>query len=127
MGTADSLPDTFDALEMDMTIRFDRPWDRRALEDRRPQPERMDLRLVEIAWGPLRISATGGFDVDPTGLPEGTIAIRAENWRDMLRMAQTAGALPAAAVQSAENALGFLARLSLCQFARDHLMQPLGG
>lgn len=111
MGSAPSLPDRFDALEFDAEIRFDRPWDRRALEERRPQPRRLDLKLLEIAWGPLRISAAGGFDVDDTGLPDGVISIRAENWREMLRMAQTAGALPPAAVQSAERALGFLANL----------------
>lgn len=111
MGSAPSLPDKFQALAMDAEIRFDRPWDRRALEDRRPQPRQLDLKLFEIAWGPLRISAAGGFDVDEDGLPDGTISIRAENWREMLRMAQTAGALPPAAVQSAERALGFLANL----------------
>ena len=111
MGSAESLPDTFGALQMDMGVRFDRPWDRRALDERRPQPQRIDLRLAEVAWGPLRISAAGGFDVDAEGVPEGTISIRAENWREMLRMAQAAGALPEQAVQTAERALGFLAGL----------------
>ncbi|MEM8729994.1 MAG: DUF2125 domain-containing protein [Pseudomonadota bacterium] len=108
---ADSLPDRFDSLQMDMVVTFDRPWDRRALDERRPQPRRLDLKLAEVAWGPLRISATGGFDVDATGQPDGVISIRAENWRDMLQMAEMAGALPPAAVQSAERALGFVARL----------------
>ena len=48
MGSAESLPDTFGALQMDMGVRFDRPWDRRALDERRPQPQRIDLRLAEV-------------------------------------------------------------------------------
>ena len=126
MGS-DNLPDTFDALEMQMDVAFDRPWDRRALEERRPQPRRLDLRLTEIAWGPLRISAAGGFDVDEAGVPEGKISIRAENWREMLRMAQAAGALPEAAVQSAERALGFLAGLGGNREAIDVQLNVTGG
>lgn len=111
IGSASTLPDRFDALETQANIRFDRPWDRRALENRRPQPTRIELRRFDIIWGPLKISAAGRVDVDEQGLPEGIVNIRAENWRDMLRMAQSAGALPQAAVQSAERALGFLAGL----------------
>ena len=107
----DTLPDTFDALGLKMDVRFDRPRDRRALEDRRPQPRRLDLRSADFAWGPLQIRAAGGFDVDENGIPDGQISIRAENWRAMLRMAETAGALPSGAAQSAERALGFLAGL----------------
>ncbi|MGR3802453.1 DUF2125 domain-containing protein [Marinibacterium profundimaris] len=127
MGGAESLPDTFGALAMDMDVRFDRPWDRRALDERRPQPQRIDLRLAEVAWGPLRISAAGGFDVDAEGVPEGQITIRAENWREMLRMAEAAGALPPAAAQSAERALGFLAGLGGNAGALDVQLNVTGG
>lgn len=127
MGGEDSLPDTFDALQMTMDVRFDRPWDRSALELTRPQPRRIDLRLAEIAWGPLRISATGGFDVDAGGVPEGKLSIRAENWREMLRMAETAGAVPRAVAQSAERALGFLAGLGGNRKALDVQLNVSGG
>lgn len=35
---SEALPESFETLDLDMTVRFDRPWDRRALEERRPQP-----------------------------------------------------------------------------------------
>ena len=127
MGGEDSLPDTFDALRMKMDVVFDRPWDRSALELTRPQPRRIDLRLAEVAWGPLRISASGGFDVDAGGVPEGKLSIRAENWREMLQMAETAGALPRAAAQSAERALGFLAGLGGKREALDIQLNVTGG
>lgn len=111
MNSADNLPESFDTLVLDAEILFDRPWDRRALEERRPQPRRIDLRLAEAAWGPLRLSVAGKVEVDDQGIPDGQITLRAENWRDMLAMAQSAGAVPAAVVDTAEGALNFLAGL----------------
>lgn len=111
LGTDSSLPRDFDMLELDMSVRFDKTWDRSALEDRRPQPRHLDLRLAEMRWGPLRLFATGTLDVDEQGIPTGKIAFQAENWRDMLAMAQTAGAIPESAVEPATRVLGMLAGL----------------
>lgn len=112
MGGAENLPDSFDALQLDAQVVFDRPWDRRALEERRPQPVAIDLHLAEAAWGPLQLSFSGQLDILDGGVPEGQIAVRAEQWREMLRMGQNAGAIPASLVQAAEQGLGFLAGLS---------------
>ena len=97
------------------------------MEERRPQPTRIDLRLAEAAWGPLQISLSGGMDVDTAGVPEGQVTVRAENWREMLRMAQSAGALPEPVVQTAERALGFLAGLGGNPEALDVQLNLTGG
>ncbi|MFA3918973.1 DUF2125 domain-containing protein [Ruegeria hyattellae] len=106
-----ALPRSFEALELDMVVRFDKPWDRSALEERRPQPQMIDLRLAEMRWGELRLFATGELDVDPQGIPTGEIALKAENWQEMLAMAQAAGAIPEQAVGPTSRVLGMLAGL----------------
>ncbi len=111
MRSATTLPQAFETLELDMTVTFDKAWDRSALEQSRPQPVKIDLRLAEMKWGALRLFAAGELDVDPQGIPTGEIAIRAENWRDMIAMANAAGALPDQAVDTVTKALNFMAGL----------------
>lgn len=111
MRSARSLPQAFDTLELDVTATFDKPWDRTALEQGRPQPVEIDVNLAEMKWGELRLFAAGELDVDAQGIPTGEIAIKAENWRDMIAMANAAGALPDQAVDPVTRALHFLAGL----------------
>jgi len=105
------LPERFETLALDFAAAFDRPWDRSALETGRPQPVEIDLRLAEARWGPLRLRATGAVDVDADGIPRGTLSVQAENWRDMLTLAEAAGALPSALAGPAETVLEMLANL----------------
>ncbi|WP_170478345.1 DUF2125 domain-containing protein [Ruegeria arenilitoris] len=111
MRSATTLPQAFDTLELDMAVTFDKPWDRSALEQRRPQPVAIDLQLAEMKWGELSLFAAGELDVDEQGIPTGEIAVKAENWRDMIAMANAAGALPDQAVDPVTRALNFLAGL----------------
>ncbi|WP_424831325.1 DUF2125 domain-containing protein [Ruegeria sp.] len=111
MRSAKSLPQAFETLELDVTTTFDKPWDRSALEQGRPQPVAIDLQLAEVKWGELRLFATGQLDVDDQGIPTGEIAVKAENWRDMIAMANAAGALPDQAVDPVTRALNFMAGL----------------
>ncbi len=111
MRSATTLPQAFETLELDMTTTFTKPWDRSALEQSRPQPEFIDLRLAEVKWGELRLFAAGELEVDAQGIPTGEVAIKAENWRDMIAMANAAGALPDQAVDPVTRALNFMAGL----------------
>lgn len=111
MRSATSLPQAFETLELDMATTFDKPWDRGALEHGRPQPVAIDLKLAELKWGELRLFAAGELDIDAQGIPTGEIAIQAENWRDMIAMANAAGALPDQAVDPVTRALNFMAGL----------------
>ena len=106
------LPERFDTLKLELTVAFDAPWDRSALELRRPQPRRINLKLADARWGDLRLKATGALTVDDQGLPEGEIALQAENWRGLVLMAERSGVLPPALRNSVERVLGLLAGAS---------------
>lgn len=108
-SATESLPASFQTLSVDMTVTFDRPWDRRALEERRPQPVEIDLKLAELHWGGMQVMAAGGVTVDEQGAPTGSITIKAENWREMLVMAQSAWNIPQKAVDTVERGLNLLA------------------
>lgn len=105
------LPETFDRLVLGMDVTFDRPWDRRALEDRRPQPQAISLDELDIHWGSLRLRATGDLTVDTAGVPSGTLFLKAENWRGFLTMAENSGRLSRDARRGAERVLSLLAGL----------------
>ena len=112
IGSAGALPETFQSLELDMTVTFDRPWDRRALEERRPQPVAIDLRLARAEWGPLSLFAAGAVTVDAAGVPTGTVNFKAENWQDMIEIARQSGAVPEYTLKPAAQILDLLSRIS---------------
>ena len=106
------LPETFDALSMDMTVTFDKPWDRTAIEDARPQPRQIDIRLAEARWGQLELQVAGEMEVDSTGHPTGDIMIKARNWRDILELAVNAGAMPKGMADTVGDGLGLIAQMA---------------
>lgn len=124
---AASLPRDFSAARVEMTVTFDRPWDRSALEQSRPQPRRIDLALAELEWGALRLFATGSVTVDAQGVPEGEIAVKAENWQDMLAMAEASDAVPEQAVGAIRQVLELLAGVSGNPTALDATLTLRGG
>lgn len=87
-------PLIFEVLQAEAQILFDRPVDRATLEDSRAQPQRVDLRLAEARWGSMRLFATGEMIRDARGYADGSLTIKAENWEQMLDLAQNAGILP---------------------------------
>jgi len=103
-------PSTFDSLVLDMTVRFDRPIDRRTVEDRRPQPRRIDLRVAEAAWGDLSLRFSAALDVSDDGRPTGEFAVQARNWRTLVDVAENTGTLPARLRPQVEQILEALAR-----------------
>ena len=106
------LPREIEALELHATAGFDAPWDRHAIEDRRPQPTDIALDLLSARWGGMALEGTGTLAVDPEGVPDGRIALRATNWREMLRLARGAGLVPEGIAGTVERGLGLLAGLS---------------
>ncbi|MEO9820043.1 MAG: DUF2125 domain-containing protein [Paracoccaceae bacterium] len=108
----DHWPIAFDTFELDMDVRFDRPWDLRSLEERRPQPRRIELHLAEAAWGDVQINVAAELDIDDAGTASGDLSLQARNWRDVLILAETSGLLPSGVREQAERALGQFAALS---------------
>lgn len=106
------LPEAFDSLDIAARLDFDAPWDRRAIEWRRPQFEAIDLTGIEARWGPMALRASGAVTVDGAGVPEGALDLQVRDWRRMLDLALAAGLLPPDTRGPLERTLGFLAGMS---------------
>ncbi len=111
LDPAGLLPDRVEGVRADLTMAFDRPWDRFAIEDRRPQPRSLNLKSLTADWGRMSLRAAGQLTIDADGLPEGRITIRAENWREMVGLAVNAGLLPPGLARTVERGLELLAGL----------------
>lgn len=107
-----TLPEAFDDLRLDATIAFDAPWDRSAIETKRPQPTNIELKTAKAKWGNLDLNIAGKLAVDQAGRATGQITIRAENWREMLDIAVASGAVPVDLAPTIEGALSLLAGAS---------------
>ncbi|MEM6577577.1 MAG: DUF2125 domain-containing protein [Pseudomonadota bacterium] len=107
-----SLPDTLDALSANMQVTFSAPWDLDAIEQARPQPREIDIRLAEARWGRLELQMAGALKVDASGKPDGEITIKARNWREILRLSVESGALPAGLSRTIEDGLSLVAQLA---------------
>ncbi|MEL6643223.1 MAG: DUF2125 domain-containing protein [Pseudomonadota bacterium] len=112
LDPAGILPETIAEVLVSADVGFDRPWDRRAVEDRRPQIRDIDLSRVRAIWGDAELEATGQLTVDDSGVPTGEITVRATNWREIFAVIQNAGLVPETLAPALEGALEFLAGMS---------------
>jgi hypothetical protein len=103
------LPPTIDLLALDATLGFDAPWDRFAIERRRPQPTALDLRRLKASWGQLDLEASGALEVDAEGIPSGELQVRLENWREMVEIGVAAGLIPEDVAGNLESGFELLA------------------
>lgn len=110
LRSTDALPEQFETFEFNLDVRFDTPWDRRALETSRPQPRHIALHLAEAHWGAMRLKVSGDLTVDEAGVPTGTLAFQAEAWREFLQIAEETGLIAPQIRETAERVLGMLAR-----------------
>jgi len=112
LNPAGLLPPVMDGLRYEAQMQFTRPWDLFAIEATRPQIVRLELTELRATWGELLLRTSGSLDVDAQGIPTGELALRAENWRQMVEMAENAGVLPGPMRGTLEGMLGILAGLS---------------
>ncbi len=103
------LPQKVDALRIDATIGFDQPFDKDMSE---PQINLVELRDLDITWGQVGFAASGTIQIDSLGFPSGTLALTGRNWREILALAVSAGAIPRENEPLIEQSLAGLARLS---------------
>lgn len=106
------LPETLEQARGDVTVTFDRPWDVSALQAARPQPTRVEVKLIEAKWGQLDLRLAGAFDVDSAGRADGEVTIKAQNWRDILALGVASGAVPQQLQRPIEQGLSLLSGLS---------------
>lgn len=104
------LPDAIDALTLDATLVFDRPWDRVAVEGDNPALQQVRLRGATARWGELELSGSGTVSADAAGFAEGEIELEARNWREVLAVAEAGGLLPPAVAGGIRTGLELLAR-----------------
>ncbi|SFR58477.1 DUF2125 domain-containing protein [Litoreibacter janthinus] len=118
-----TLPDVIEGITFDTEIGFARPLDIRVIEQNRPDITILNIKDARGTWGELQLRAKGDLTVDAEGFPNGEVALNARNWREMLALAVSAGAIPTEAASAAELGLGFLAKLSGSENSLD---APLG-
>ena len=106
------LPEKLERAHGDVTIAFDKPWDLNALQAERPQPTRIEVKLIEAKWGQLDLRLAGAFDVDSAGRANGQVTIKAQNWRDILALGVATGAVPQQLQRPIEQGLSLLSGLS---------------
>lgn len=106
----DDLPQALSDLRLKATIEFDTEWDRRALEQQRPQPRFIALDEARAQWADLLLRLTGELSVDEFGRLTGDLAVRAENWRSLLSMAERVGLLPPQMRSGIDRVLSLFAR-----------------
>jgi hypothetical protein len=106
------LPEVAQLLRIDAKAAFDRPLDRYAVEDAPPRPTAISLTSLDAAWGGLALKASGRVRADAEGYADGQLDVRAENWREMLRLAVASGAMDRDMAGLIEQGLGLLAALS---------------
>ena len=112
LDPAGLLPGDIETLRLDADLTFDAPWDRSALEQRRPQITALQLREARARWGGMELRFAGDLQFDAFGLGTGEINVQARDWREMLRVAERMSAAPQAALALLERALESLSDLS---------------
>jgi hypothetical protein len=127
LDPAGLLPSEMDQAEARAQIAFDAPWDMDAIEQARPQITRLEVEEVSASWGDMLFRASGTLDVDADGLPEGEVAVRAENWRSMVDLAENAGLLATRLRPTTEGMLAVLAGMNGSEDNIDATLTFSGG
>lgn len=107
-----NLPDAMTALEVDLRVAFDAPWNSGALRGARPQITALKIEKAFADWGPLHLDAAGQLTLDQRGIPEGEITVRAVNWPQMLETAVDAGKITPKAAKQMMLVLDLVAQAS---------------
>ncbi|NDR57203.1 DUF2125 domain-containing protein [Aliiruegeria sabulilitoris] len=112
LAKAGLVPATVDELKADLTVGFDRPWDRQALEEDRPQPREIDIHEIAAKWGKLELRIAGALTVASDGVVSGEVMVKSTNWREMLEIARRSGFVPDSLADPIESALSMLSGLA---------------
>lgn len=107
-----ALPDTMQLAHLDATVTFDRPWDISAIEVSRPQPQKIALTDLRAAWGVMEFRATGELEIDAAGRASGPLSLQAEEWLQMLEIAEASGAMTDLVAKAARGLLTMAADAS---------------
>lgn len=104
-------PETLNKGAVSASVTFDRPWDRAALGQRRPQPRHISFHEGALDWGPLQLTLSGAVEIDSRGRPEGQLRLTAARWQEVLNIATDSGLIPPEAQARTQLMLGGLAAI----------------
>ena len=107
-----NLPSKIENIAIDFTTRLTAPIDRKMIDTARPQVVELSITQAKATWGEMLFRATGDITVNERGQMSGELQISAKNWREMLQVAVSTGAIPAEMAGAAEFGLGLIARLN---------------
>ncbi|MDV7143229.1 DUF2125 domain-containing protein [Tropicimonas sp. TH_r6] len=112
LAQAGLVPEEVETLRADLSVGFDRPWDRLAVETARPQPREIEIREIAVKWGELELRIAGDLELDAAGLVSGDVMVKSTNWRDILELVRQSGLVPESLVDPIESGLGLLSGLA---------------
>ncbi|MGO4913977.1 DUF2125 domain-containing protein [Pseudogemmobacter sp. W21_MBD1_M6] len=107
-----TLSPVIERLKIDSSLGFDAPWDRFALEGKRPALTEIGVNRFNLTWGMIDIGAQGVLTVDSAGILTGKLDVSAKNWRKLLEVAVAAGLIPRETAPTVVNAMTILASMS---------------
>ena len=100
---------------------FRDPLSRHTIETGQAALTAATIREASFEWGPMRLAVSGEFKVDANGYPEGEIAVEAREWRQMVRLAVSAGAIDQGTADTVIQAIEFVNTLA---GGREELRAP---
>lgn len=87
-------PDAFEPIIADMTVTFDRPWDRSAMQGTRPQPRMIRINELAANYSHTGMTASGEMSVDAEGVPTGELRIKVRNWQEIFELMVASNTIP---------------------------------
>lgn len=112
LNEAEIAPGTIGRMRIEASAAFDQPWSAAALEERRPQPEWIDISDAGVSWGALDLRIAGKLQIAKDGEVTGELLLKATNWREMIAAGQASGALSETVARGMEHALELASRLA---------------
>lgn len=106
------LKTSVDAVKLAGHAAFDDPLGRIALEDGKLALRAATIREAGFRWGEMRLDVGGSIEVDDAGHPVGKLSIEAREWRQMVRVAESAGVLDRQTAATVIDAVDLLTALT---------------
>jgi len=108
---AEPLPDVVAMVHADVMVLPDVPLDRHAFSGDGPQIARLELADIRLQWGTIGFEASGTLTRSASGRAEGSIDIRLQDWRGLVSLLASLGAIDDLTIATLTRALEVLETL----------------
>jgi len=112
LDPGNTQPPMIETLTANLTLGFNAPWDRVAVERGAPEVTSIRVNSAAAHWGTLDVSARGRLKVAPGGQITGKLNLTIRNWRDVLAMLVTSRILTPGLASRLEAGLALLTSTS---------------